>query len=432
MTTFDIASVLAGLAALLGYVNHRFLRLPATIGVLALTLAGAVLLLVIEWLAPGWQLGGRLAAFSARIDFNALLMRSMLGLLLFAGALHVGVQELLANRWTIAALATVGVAISTAVVGAAAWAVFHFLGLGIPLAVCFAFGAIVSPTDPVAVIGMLKRLRAPKDLEATIAGESLFNDGVGVVAFLALASIAGLSGGPQLSGEHLHPAGVAWLLLREAGGGIVLGLAAGYAAYRALRSIDYRELELLITLALAMVVYSVSFPLGVSGPIAVVVAGLVIGHYGRQFAMSRRTVEHVDAFWGMVDDILNAVLFLLIGLEVFSTRLTLPTAIAAAAMIPVALGARFVSVALPVFLFRLRNSHPGLVPILTWGGLRGGLSLAMALSLPHLPVRDTLIGCTYGIVVFSILAQGMTMRGMLRRFGILPGGEAEAAVKDRI
>ncbi|HZP61445.1 MAG TPA: sodium:proton antiporter [Opitutaceae bacterium] len=433
MTALDTASVLVGSAALLGYVNHRFLRLPATIGVLGLTLVGALLLLIIEWLAPGWRLGGRLAVFSAGIDFNALLMRGMLGLLLFAGALHVGVQELLANRWTIAALATVGVAISTAAIGAAGWAVFHVLGLGIPLTVCFAFGAIISPTDPVAVIGMLKRLGAPKDLEATIAGESLFNDGVGVVAFLALASIAGLSGGPQLSQEQFHLAGVAWMLLREAGGGVLLGLTAGYAAYRALKSIDYHELELLITLALAMVVYTVSFPLGVSGPIAVVVAGLLIGHYGRQFAMSRRTIEHVDAFWGMMDDILNAVLFLLIGLEVLSTRLTLPTAIAAAVMIPIALGARFVSVALPVFLFRLKSSHPrGLVPILTWGGLRGGLSLAMALSLPHLPVRDTLIGCTYGIVVFSILAQGMTMRGMLRRFGLLPAGESEANFGDRI
>jgi monovalent cation:H+ antiporter, CPA1 family len=419
MTAFDIASILVGLAALLGYVNYRLLRLPATIGVLALTLAGALFLLILEWLAPGWHVGERLAAFSNRLDFNTLLMRGMLGLLLFAGALHVGVQELLANRWTIAALATAGVALSIALVGAASWMVFHLLGLGIPLLVCFTFGAIVSPTDPIAVIGMLKGLRAPKELEAMIAGESLFNDGVGVVAFLALASIAGLNGEPPVA---FHLAGFAWMLLSEAGGGVLLGLGAGYAAYFALKSIDYRELELLITLALAMAVYAVSFPLGVSGPIAVVVAGLVIGHHGRRFAMSRQTIEHVDAFWGMVDDILNAVLFLLIGLDVFLTRLTLPTMFAATAMIPIALIARLVSVALPVFLFRTGNSYSrGLIPILTWGGLRGGLSLAMALSLPHIAMRDILIGCTYGIVVFSILVQGMMMRGVLRRFGNLPG-----------
>jgi CPA1 family monovalent cation:H+ antiporter len=421
MTAFDITSVLVGLAAVLGYLNYRFLRLPTTIGVLALTLAGAFFLRGLEWLVPGWHAGEHLAAFSGRIDFNALLMRGMLGLLLFAGALHVGVQELRANRWTIAVLATVGVALSTALVGMASWAVFRLLGLTVSPAVCFTFGAIVSPTDPIAVIGMLRRSRAPKDLEAMIAGESLFNDGVGVVAFLALASIAGLSAGPHLPQASFHFTGIAWTLLRQTGGGVLLGLAAGYAAYRALKSIDHRELELLITLALAMVVYTTSFPLGVSGPIAVVVAGLVVGHYGRKFAMSQRTIEHVDAFWGMVDDILNAVLFLLIGLEVFSTRLTLPTALAAAAMIPIALSARLVSVALPVFLLRPWSSHPrGLVPILTWGGLRGGLSVAMALSLPQFAMKDTLVGCTYGVVVFSVLAQGMTMRGIFRRFGNLP------------
>jgi CPA1 family monovalent cation:H+ antiporter len=253
-------------------------------------------------------------------------------------------------------------------------------------------------------------------MEATIAGESLFNDGVGVVAFLALASAAGLSSEPQLA----QPTLIAWMLVRQTGGGVLLGLAAGYVAYRALKSIDHRELELLITLAAAMVIYTMSFPLEVSGPIAVVVAGLIIGHYGRKFAMSRRTVEHVNAFWGMMDDILNAVLFLLIGLEVLSTHLTRPAFIAAGAMIPIVLAARLVSVSLPVFLLKPLSPHSrGLIPVLTWGGLRGGLSVAMALSLPRIAVRDTLIGCTYGIVVFSILVQGMTMPRVLRRFGNL-------------
>jgi CPA1 family monovalent cation:H+ antiporter len=421
MTAFDLASILVGLAALLGYLNHRWLRLPATIGVLILTLAGAFGLFLLEWAMPGWHLGGRLSAFTTQLDFNTLLLRGMLGLLLFAGALHVGVQELLANRWTVVVLSTVGVALSTALVGAASWTVFHWLGLGVPWAICGTFGAIISPTDPIAVLGMLKRLQAPKDLETVLAGESLFNDGVGVVAFLTLASIAGLSGGGHSPAAPWSGLAVAWSLLRQAGGGVLLGWMGGYAACRALRGIEHHELELLITLALAMVVYTVSFPLGVSGPIAVVVAGLVIGHQGRRFAMSRRTVEHVDAFWGMVDDILNAVLFLLIGLEVFSTHLTLLTAVAAAAMIPIALAARFLSVALPVVVLGPWTSQPrGVIPILTWGGLRGGLSVAMALSLPAIAMRDTLLECTYAIVIFSILVQGMTMRGVLRRFGDLP------------
>ena len=341
----------------------------------------------------------------------------MLGLMLFAGALHVGVQELVANRWTIVALSTVGIVLSTALIGLGSWAVFHLLGLGIPLAVCLTFGAIVSPTDPIAVIGMLRRVHAPKDLEATIAGESLFNDGVGVVAFLALASFAGLIDDAHITQPTLDVTAIVLMLLRQAAGGVLFGLLAGLGAIRVLRTVDHRELELLVTLALAMLVYTVSFQIGVSGPIAVVVAGLLIGHKGREVAMSQRTIEHVDAFWGMTDEILNAVLFLLIGLEVFSTHLTQQTVIAAAAMIPVALGARFMSVVLPVFILRPWGRHPrGLVPILTWGGLRGGLSVAMALSLGRIPAKDLLIGCTYGIVVFSILAQGMTMEAVLRRY----------------
>ncbi|HEY5254091.1 MAG TPA: sodium:proton antiporter [Acidobacteriaceae bacterium] len=417
MTVFDIASVLVGLAALFYYLNYRLLRLPSTIGVFSITLVCALLLTALDWLAPAWKIRGHVASFTSGIEFETLFMHGMLGLMLFAGALHVGVQELVANRWTIIALSTVGVVLSIALIGAGSWAVFHFLGIGVPVMLCLTFGAVVSPTDPIAVIGMLQRVQAPKDLEATIAGESLFNDGVGVVAFLALASFAGLGGDQHSTQPTLGFAAIAFILLRQAGGGVLLGFLAGHGAIRVLRSVDHRELELLITLALAMLVYTVSFQIGVSGPIAVVVAGLLIGHKGREVAMSPRTIEHVDAFWGMIDDILNAVLFLLMGLEVISTPLTFLTVIAAAAMIPVALGARYISVLIPVFFLRPWSRHPpGLVPILTWGGLRGGLSVAMALSLGGTPAKDLLIGCTYGIVVFAILAQGMTMEAVLRRF----------------
>ena len=262
----------------------------------------------------------------------------------------------------------------------------------------------------------MKELRAPKDLEATIAGESLFNDGVGVVVFFALVSLAGL-GGVQAP-LSLSPARVGLLFFREVGGGVLLGLGLGYLAFRMLKSINYHQLELLITLALVMFMYSLSFRLDVSGPIAVVVAGLLIGNHGKKFAMSEKTAEHVDAFWGMADDILNAVLFLLIGLEVFDTPLGTRVLGVALAAVPLALASRFLSVLVPIGLMRFKNNPKGLVPILTWGGLRGGLSVAMALSLPPLPEKGMILAATYGVVLFSVLAQGLTMRRLLNHYGL--------------
>jgi CPA1 family monovalent cation:H+ antiporter len=429
MSPFDTAAVLVALAAAFGFVNYRWLHLPATIGVMGLALASALAVLLVDAMAPGWHLRASFFGWSAGIDFNALLMHGMLGLLLFAGALHVGFQDLFANRWEIGTLATLGVAISTALVGLAGYVLFRGLGLSVPLPVCLAFGALISPTDPVAVLGLMKRVRASPALRATIAGESLFNDGVGVVAFLALGSWAGLVRGGSFGAGHVPLPALAWLLVRQIGGGVCLGLAASYAAYRALKTIDHRDLELLITLALALAVYAVSFPLGVSGPIAVVVAGLFIGNHGRQFAMSRTTIEHVDAFWGMIDEILNAVLFLLIGLTVFSAHLERTTALAAAAMVPIALAARWISVAAPLLALRRTGRYPrGVVTLLTWGGLRGGLSVAMALSLQRLPSHDLLLGCTYGVVVFSVLVQGLTMNRLLKRFEPAGGSGAPVTV----
>jgi monovalent cation:H+ antiporter, CPA1 family len=411
MTPFDLAAVLVSLAAAFGYVNYRLLRLPAAIGVMALTLAAAGVVSAVDALVPGLHLRGQIAAGCAGIDFHTLLMRGMLGLLLFAGALHVGVEKLHANSLEVGALATAGVALSTAFVGGAGWLLLRALGLAVPLQLCLVFGALISPTDPIAVMGLVKRVRLSSNLETTIAGESLFNDGVGVVVFVALASRAGVSGegGPM----PLAQAGV--VLVRQVAGGMVLGGAAGYVAYRILKTIDERELELLITLALALATYAAAFPLGVSGPIAVVVAGLLIGSRGRRYAMSLRTIEHVDAFWGMIDEILNAILFLLMGMEVFVARLSWITLPAAAGMALVVLAARWFSVAAPLLVLR-RDGHypPGAVTLLTWGGLRGGLSLAMALSLPPGRWTGLILGCTYGVVVFSVLVQGLTMGPLLR------------------
>src|SRR5436190_8747250 len=346
MNGFDIAAVLITVAAISGFVNHKVLKLPATSGTLVVALASSLLVVGLDALVPSFGLDEAVAAFVGTIDFNETLMHGMLAFLLFAGALHVDLEGLWRNKWTIAALATVGVLISTAAVGIPMWWVFQAIGAPVPLVVCLAFGALISPTDPVAVMGLLKELAAPADLEAQIAGESLFNDGVGVVVFLALVS---LTTGPDASApaHHVDAGALLAFFLREVAGGIVLGLVFGYCSYRALMSLDDHPLELLITLGLAMFTYAVSFWIHVSGPIAVVVAGLLIGNPGRRFAMSARTREHVDGFWSMVDEILNAVLFLLLGLEVFTVRAGRAEPIASLAAIAVALGARYLSVAVP-------------------------------------------------------------------------------------
>jgi CPA1 family monovalent cation:H+ antiporter len=419
---FDIAAVLLTVAALSGYLNHRFLRLPATSGTLAVALVSSLVVVGVDALVPAWALQARVRDFLADIDFNETLMRGFLSFLLFAGALHVSFEGLWRNKGTIAILATVGVLISTAVVGGLTWGAFRLLGIPIPFFVALVFGALISPTDPIAVIGLLRELRAPESLEAQIAGESLFNDGVGVVVFLACLSVAGL---PDLDpGSHLETdaPGLVTFFLREVLGGAVLGLALGYLGYHALKSLNEHSLELLITLALAMLTYTLAFRVHVSGPIAVVVAGLLIGNPGRRFAMSAETRQHVDAFWSMADYIMNAVLFLLIGLQVFGVagqRIVGAGLVA----IPIALIARGLSVSVPILAMGRRAGFMrGLIPILTWSGLRGGISVALALSLPQFAGKDQILAATYAVVVFSILVQGLTTRHLLLHYGI--GGSA--------
>jgi CPA1 family monovalent cation:H+ antiporter len=415
----DLAAVIVGLAALLGYLNHRLCRLPPSTGILALALAGSLLLIGLNALWPGWGWQKNVALFLGQVDFTDAVMRGMLCFLVFAGALGIDGASLKANGGTVALLATVGVLISTLVIGALAYAVFSWLKLGVPLLVCLVLGALISPTDPVAVIALLKSLKAPRDLETQIAGEALFNDGVGLVVFLAFLSVAGLGG--ENAHLTLSVGSLASFFLWQTGGGAVLGLALGWLALCALKSIDYHPLELIITLALVLLTYSLSFYFRVSGLIAVVVAGILIGGYGRRTAMSRKTVEHLDAFWEMIDEILNSALFLLLGLEVLVLAWTWPLFMAGLLMIPITLAARGLSVALPLGLLRLGRTFPfprGIVPILTWGGLRGAISVAMVLSLPRFPAKDLLVSCTYLIMLFSILVQGLTMKGLLVHYRI--------------
>jgi CPA1 family monovalent cation:H+ antiporter len=419
MNAFDTAAVLIAIAALTGYINHRVLKLSATTGTLAVALVSSLVIVVADAAVPGWQLRAVLADFLGGIDFNEALMHGMLCFLLFAGSLHIDLEGLLDHKWTIGALATVGVVISTLVVGTFTWWAFGLFGVEIPFVICLVFGSLISPTDPIAVMGLLKELKAPRGLEAQIAGESLFNDGIAVVVFFALVSVAGLSGAGEAETLTVSAGGLASFFVQEVAGGALLGLGFGYVGYHAIKSINDHSLELLITLALVMFMYTVSFWLHVSGPIAVVLAGLLIGNPGRAFAMSDTTREHVDAFWQMVDEILNAVLFLLLGLEVFSVPAG-PGAIAASLLVvPVVLVARFVSVSVPITAMSLRGPYRrGIVPILTWCGLRGGISVAMMLSLPSFPGRDYLLACTYAVVVFSILVQGLTVRRVLVHYGV--------------
>ncbi len=419
MNGFDTAAVLIAIAAAAGYLNHRVLRLPPTSGTLVIALASSLAIVFADVLAPEWHLRAGVARFLADVDFNATLMRGMLCFLLFAGSLHVNLQELLANKWTVASLATVGVLISTVVVGLLSQWALALLGLEVPLVLCLIFGAVISPTDPVAVIGLLKELGAPPGLEARIAGESLFNDGIGVVVFFGLVSVAGLGGAADSLNLGADFPGLLGFFARQVAGGVALGLTLGYVSYLALKSIDDHSLELLITLALVMFLYALSFWIHVSGPIAVVVAGLLIGNPGRRLAMSARTREHVDAFWNMLDAVLNAVLFLLIGLEVVTLSTGTVALIAAVIAIPIALIARLLSVTLTVLAMRMAGERTRrLMAVLTWSGLRGGISVAMMLSLPPFPVRHVLLASTYAVVVFSILVQGLTMRRVLRAAGL--------------
>ena len=409
---FNLIALVVTLAALFGWVNHRWFRLPHTIGLVVIALGVSFAALLVDAIVPGLGLDDAVRATLTDIDFHDTLMTGMLGFLLFAGALHVDLDQLVNRRSAIATLATVGILLSTGLVATATYLLTGLAGLGIPFAYCLVFGALISPTDPIAVLAILKQTDVPSALEAKIAGESLFNDGVGVVLFTILVALAV---GGDGHGAALTPVGVAQLFVTEAVGGAVLGIVAGYVAYRAMLAIDEHNLEVLITLALVMGTYALALEIHVSGPIAMVVSGLFIGNRGTRLAMSDTTRDHVEKFWSLLDEILNSLLFLAIGFEVFALAFTAPLIAIVVAAIPLVLVARFVSVSLPIrALARWHDFTPGAIPVLTWGGLRGGISVALALSLPPSPVRDQILAATYGVVVFSIIVQGLTIERVVR------------------
>lgn len=419
MSLFDIVSLLMVLAAVFGYINHRWLRLEPTVGLLMISLVSSLAMMLLHWVFPDLQMYRQLQETLANIDFNRALMHGMLGFLLFAGALHVDLEFFVRRKTTIGTLATLGLLMSTFLVGSLCYLVFGLLGFEVSFLACLIFGSLISPTDPIAVMGTLKTLDAPKDLEANIAGESLFNDGVAVVVFTALVAMLGADAHGAHGGHGGQMGGwdIFLFFLREAGGGALLGLAAGYVAYRMMLSIDAYSVEVMITLALVMGAYSLAWALHVSGPIAMVVAGILIGNRGRALAMSDEVADYLEKFWELLDEILNAILFLLIGIEVLVIAFSARAALAGMLVIGIVLGARFVSVWLPVSVIGLRNRFPrGVSRILTWAGLRGGISVALALSLPPIPEKGLILACTYMVVLFSILVQGMTIKRVLRRF----------------
>jgi CPA1 family monovalent cation:H+ antiporter len=410
MSLYAVLSLVIALAALFSYVNHRFIRLPTTIGVTLIALVMSLALLAADRL--GLPVHATAVGIVGRLDFRALVMEGMLSLLLFAGALGVDMKEMAGQKVMVALLASVGVLVSTILVGGMTWALSRSLGLGIDLVESLLFGALISPTDPIAVLGILRSAGAPKSLEAQIAGEALFNDGVAVAAFSLLLGVAASEHG--LGG--VRASAVALMFVREIGGSLLLGLAAGWLTFRMLRAVDNYQVEVLLTLALALGLYSLATALHTSGPLAVVVAGLLIGSRGRALAMSLRTRQHLDTFWELVDEILNVVLFVLIGLQLLIVPFSRGLLVMGVAAVGVVLAARALSVGATVLaLSHHQTFAPHTVKLLTWGGLRGGLSIAMALSLgPEIDSRHSIQAAAYVVAVFSIAVQGLTFGRLVR------------------
>jgi CPA1 family monovalent cation:H+ antiporter len=408
MTNFQIISSVLLIVALFGWINYRFLKLPDAIGITAVSVIASLIVLGLSEVI-GYRRADSIREFTAGIDCSSMLLHGVLGLLLFAGSLQIEISDLADEKWMVLVLATVGVVVSTGVVGIALYMVTRALSAGIPMIHCLLFGALISPTDPVAVMAVLKRAKVPKSLETRIAGESMFNDGAAIALFLALLGVAA-------SGDTLSIPSTALSFLIEVVGAFVFGGAFGYTGYWMLRGVESYPVEILITLAMATAGYALADAIHVSAPIAVVLMGLIIGNKAAAKAMSADTRRRLFDFWGVVDELLNLLLFALIGLQMLSLDVKPIHFVIGGAAILIVLVARLVSIAGPIFAApRLREYGLASIAIMTWGGLRGGISIAMALSLPDFSERDTLLSATYMVVIFSILVQALSLGRVTRR-----------------
>lgn len=436
LSLFEIAALLLVLSAGLSWINRAYLKLPHTIGLLVMALLASFILMAMEAVFPSIGLTNTVQTALGQIDFNETLMKGMLGFLLFAGALHVDLGQLRDAKWAIGSMATFGVVLSTFIVGTGFWGLTKLFGIDVPFIWALVFGSLISPTDPVAVLSILKTVKLPKSLETKIAGESLFNDGVGVVVFTLIVAIAtGGAGGHALLGEFqlagpimaatggtsIGVLDVIELFVVDAIGGAILGGIAGWITYRMMARIDEHAIETLISLACVAGTYALAQRIEIlghhlSGPIAVVVAGLMIGNKGASVAMSGHTRQYLFGFWEMIDEILNSVLFLLIGLELLVLGLVPEYALIGAVAIPLVLLARLCAVYVPMkAIGTFKNFTKGAVPVLTWGGVRGGISVALALSLPDNEYKPLILTATYAVVVFSIIVQGLTIKKVVER-----------------
>lgn len=418
LSPFDLAAMLVVASALLGWFNHHFIRLPHVVGLTVMGALAAIGLLIADAFIPGITLDDTVASLLEEMNFTTTLLEGMLSFLLFAGALHVDLDRLRAGWLRVLLLSTVGVIISTLLVGGAMWGIGEFLALPISPIWYFVFGALIAPTDPVSVLGVLKEEKVEDGLQATVAGESLFNDGVGIVVFTILL-------GAAVTGQDFSLAEGARLFVLEAGGGMLVGLVFGFFGFQAMRSMDEYALEVTVTLAVVMGGYALCMALHISGPLAMAVAGLLIGNHGVTYAMSDVTRDYVIKFWEVIDELLNSVLFLLIGLEIIALVPGVPHALLGLAAIPVTLAARAVALKLLSGLLPASRTHgPAALGILWWGGLRGGISIALALSLPQGPTRDLLLAATFAAVLFSVLVQRATLGRLIAR-NTAPSAETE-------
>ena len=418
MQIYHYFTVIIILAAAFGYFNKRFLKLPRTIGVMIIALLTSLGIVLTASSFPDLFVQTKEMILS--IDFYTILMEIMLSFLLFAGSIHIRLNDIKSERVPIIAFSTIGVLLSTFIVGGLMYLLLQAFSLDIPFINCLLFGALISPTDPIAVMGILKTANIPKSLETKISGESLFNDGVAVVLFVAIFEIS------KVGLENMGFADIALLFLREAGGGIILGTILGSVGTYILKTIDDYSVEVMVTLAMVMGGYWLASSLHISGPLAMVVAGIFIGNRGREVGMSSITEEYIDKFWEMLDEILNAVLFLLIGLELLVINFENIYILIGVIAIFVVLFARFVSVGIPFFLLKRRvKFETNSFPILVWGGLRGGISVALALALPRESSGDMFVAITYIIVLFSIIFQGLTIGNLAKKLTIKSANKSQ-------